>query len=73
VIGGFIDPQRSRVGLGALLIGYYSDGGTRLIYAGKLGTGYTRKGLLDFRETRYDDPAHGHAVWSPMSRDILRE
>jgi bifunctional non-homologous end joining protein LigD len=49
VVGGFTDPQRSRVGLGALLIGYYSDDGQRLIYAGKVGTGYTREVLLDLR------------------------
>ena len=39
VIGGWTDPQRSRVGLGALLVGYYE--GDRLHYAGKVGTGYT--------------------------------
>jgi bifunctional non-homologous end joining protein LigD len=50
VIGGFTDPQRSRVGLGALLVGYYGDDGRRLIYAGKVGTGYTRETLLDLRE-----------------------
>ncbi len=49
VIGGFTDPQRSRVGLGALLVGYYSDDGRRLIYAGKVGTGYTHEDLLDLR------------------------
>src|SRR5262245_31737747 len=32
VIGGFTDPQRSRVGIGALLIGYYD--GDALVYAG---------------------------------------
>jgi DNA ligase D-like protein (predicted ligase) len=48
VIGGFTDPQRSRVGLGALLVGYY-DGG-ELHYAGKVGTGYTRQVLLDLRK-----------------------
>ncbi len=48
VIGGFTDPQRSRVGLGALLVGYYDDGKT-LRYAGKVGTGYTRETLLDLR------------------------
>jgi bifunctional non-homologous end joining protein LigD len=47
VIGGFTDPQRSRVGLGALLVGYYEGG--RLVYAGKVGTGYTREALLDLR------------------------
>ncbi len=49
VIGGYTDPQRSRVGLGALLVGYYSDDGRRLVYAGKVGTGYTRETLLDLR------------------------
>lgn len=49
VIGGFTDPQRSRVGLGALLVGYYGDDGKRLHFAGKVGTGYTRETLLDLR------------------------
>jgi len=48
VIGGFTDPQRSRVGLGALLVGYH-DEDHRLRYAGKVGTGYTREDLLDLR------------------------
>ncbi len=46
-IGGWTDPQRSRVGLGALLVGYYD--GADLRYAGKVGTGYTREVLLDLR------------------------
>jgi bifunctional non-homologous end joining protein LigD len=49
VVGGFTDPQRSSVGFGALLIGYYSDDGQRLIYAGKVGTGYTCEVLLNLR------------------------
>src|ERR1700712_5708634 len=51
-IGGWTDPQRSRVGLGALLVGYYE--GDRLRYAGKVGTGYTREVLLDLRK-RFDE------------------
>jgi bifunctional non-homologous end joining protein LigD len=47
VIGGFTDPAGSRVGLGALLVGYYDDG--ELVYAGKVGTGYSRSTLLDLR------------------------
>jgi bifunctional non-homologous end joining protein LigD len=39
VIGGFTDPRGSREGFGALLIGYY-DGDGRLVYAGKVGTGF---------------------------------
>ncbi len=38
VIGGYTDPQGSRVGFGSLLLGYYERG--RLHYAGKVGTGF---------------------------------
>jgi bifunctional non-homologous end joining protein LigD len=38
VIGGYTDPKGSRVGFGALLVGYYGDDSLR--YAGKVGTGY---------------------------------
>ncbi|MEP7022702.1 MAG: non-homologous end-joining DNA ligase [Actinomycetota bacterium] len=40
VIGGFTDPQGTRIRFGALLLGYY-DGDGRLVYAGKVGTGFT--------------------------------
>ncbi|HEY6416197.1 MAG TPA: non-homologous end-joining DNA ligase [Acidimicrobiales bacterium] len=49
VIGGFTDPQRSRVGFGALLVGYYEDGD--LQYAGKVGTGYDTATLVSLRQT----------------------
>lgn len=39
VIGGYTDPQGSRTGFGALLIGYYDRSG-RLVGAGKVGTGF---------------------------------
>jgi bifunctional non-homologous end joining protein LigD len=48
VIGGFTEPQRSRVGLGALLVGYYE--GRALRYAGKVGTGFDTQTLRDLRE-----------------------
>ena len=38
VVGGFTDPQGARVGLGALLVGYYD--GDDFVFAGKLGTGF---------------------------------
>ena len=38
VVGGFTDPQGSRTGFGALLLGYYAEGELR--YAGKVGTGF---------------------------------
>jgi bifunctional non-homologous end joining protein LigD len=47
VVGGFTDPERSRVGFGALLVGYYDR--DRLAYAGKVGTGYSHATLVDLR------------------------
>jgi bifunctional non-homologous end joining protein LigD len=44
VIGGFTDPRGTRTGFGALLLGYY-DPGHELAYAGKVGTGFTRRTL----------------------------
>jgi DNA ligase D-like protein (predicted ligase) len=45
VVGGFTEPRGSRVGFGALLIGYYD--GADLVYAGKLGTGFDTALLRD--------------------------
>jgi bifunctional non-homologous end joining protein LigD len=47
VIGGFTDPQRARVGLGALLVGYYE--GDDLVFAGKVGTGLDTRLLNELR------------------------
>jgi bifunctional non-homologous end joining protein LigD len=47
VVGGFTDPQGSRVGLGALLVGYFD--GDDLAFAGKIGTGFDTKLLLELR------------------------
>jgi bifunctional non-homologous end joining protein LigD len=49
VIGGFTDPEGSRAGLGALLLGYYDNGA--LVCCGKVGTGFTQKGARDLRAT----------------------
>jgi bifunctional non-homologous end joining protein LigD len=48
VIGGFTDPHGSRIGFGALLVGYYED--EALKYAGKVGTGYDDELLRDLRK-----------------------
>jgi bifunctional non-homologous end joining protein LigD len=48
VVGGFTDPQGARVGLGALLVGYYE--GSDFVFAGKIGTGFDTKLLLDLRK-----------------------
>jgi bifunctional non-homologous end joining protein LigD len=47
VVGGFTDPQGGRVGLGALLVGFFE--GDEFVFAGKVGTGFNTKLLLDLR------------------------
>lgn len=48
VIGGFTDPQGSRIGFGALLVGYFEGGDFR--YAGKVGTGFDSRLLRALHE-----------------------
>ncbi len=43
VIGGYTEPQGARSGFGALLLGVYAEG--KLLYAGKVGTGFNAKML----------------------------
>ncbi|HEY2640029.1 MAG TPA: non-homologous end-joining DNA ligase [Streptosporangiaceae bacterium] len=57
VIGGYTDPQGSRQGLGALLLGYYDADGM-LTYAGKVGTGFTESVLRQL-----------HSALSALERD----
>jgi bifunctional non-homologous end joining protein LigD len=45
VIGGFTDPEGSRHGFGALLLGVYEPDG-RLAYSGKVGTGFSDASLV---------------------------
>ena len=47
VIGGFTDPTGTREGIGALVIGHYE--GTRLVCAGRVGTGFTTDVARDLR------------------------
>ncbi|HEV7505603.1 MAG TPA: DNA ligase D [Thermoanaerobaculia bacterium] len=47
VIVGFTDPEGSRAGFGALLLAVHE--GKDLVYAGKVGTGYSGRTLLDLR------------------------
>jgi bifunctional non-homologous end joining protein LigD len=65
VIGGYTAPQGSRIGFGALLLGYYQD--NDLQYAGKVGTGFndnTLKRLSDRLADLVQDA-------SPFSEDDL--
>jgi bifunctional non-homologous end joining protein LigD len=48
VVGGFTDPQGSRSGFGALLLGVYEPDG-KLRYSGKVGTGFNDKVLASLR------------------------
>jgi len=70
VVGGFTDPQGGRVGLGALLVGYFE--GRELVFAGKVGTGFDIALLLDLR-ARLDTleiakPPFARAVGLPRIR-----
>ncbi|GGZ02591.1 non-homologous end-joining DNA ligase [Streptomyces poonensis] len=70
VIGGFTEPAGSRVGFGALLLGYYDVGAGALHYAGKVGTGFDHRTLVIMR--RYLEELRVTA--SPFAdRDRIRE
>src|SRR5262245_28294269 len=62
VIGGFTDPEGARAGLGALMIGYYDR--DRLVFSGKVGTGFTHKGALELR-SRLDRLAQRSSPFTP--------
>jgi bifunctional non-homologous end joining protein LigD len=54
VVGGFTDPQGTRVGLGALLVGYFAAGPASgdpddFCFAGRIGTGFDTALLLQLR------------------------
>jgi len=65
---GSPSPQRSRIGLGALLLGYYDRGGD-LVYAGKVGTGFDTRTLRSLHQTlaglERDRPAFGRGRLPP--------
>jgi bifunctional non-homologous end joining protein LigD len=44
VIGGYTPPQGARKHFGAILVGYYEN--KKLVFAGKVGTGFTTKSLV---------------------------
>jgi bifunctional non-homologous end joining protein LigD len=59
VIGGYTPPQGARKYFGAILVGYYDN--KKLVFAGKVGTGFTAKSLSMLhkkfqREARDDCP-----------------
>ena len=59
VIGGYTPPQGARKHFGAILVGYYDK--NKLVFAGKVGTGFSAKSLSVFhkkfqKEARDDCP-----------------
>src|SRR5450432_386848 len=68
VIGGFTNPQGSRSGFGALLMGVYEADGS-LHYSGRVGTGFDDAALASLRRvldklvqksSSFADPPRGH-------------
>ena len=66
IIGGYSEPEGSRTGFGALVVGYYDN--KRLIYAGRVGTGfssatlkslYARLRANELARTSFDVPPTG--------------
>ena len=49
IVVGFTEPEGARVGFGALLLAYYTPQG-QLVFAGKVGTGYSDRFLTEFRK-----------------------
>lgn len=49
VIGGYTQPDNFRIGIGALLVGYFDDDNV-FQYAGKVGTGFTGEMLAHLRK-----------------------
>ena len=46
VVGGFTEPRRSRLGLGAVVLGYFDEAGA-LCYVGHMGGGFNQASLRD--------------------------
>ena len=68
VVGGYTDPEGTRVGFGALLLGVYEPDG-KLRYSGKVGTGFNDETLktlykrlrpLETREPPFVNPPRGY-------------
>ncbi|HEY0338932.1 MAG TPA: DNA ligase D, partial [Burkholderiales bacterium] len=68
VIGGYTDPEGSRSGFGALLLGVYEPDG-KLRYSGKVGTGFNeatlrdlhkRLQVLEIKQPAFSNPPRGY-------------
>ena len=65
VIGGFTEPRGTRNGFGALLLGYWQQG--ELVYAGKVGTGFTDATLRQLRRALLEIERPSSPFASPVT------
>lgn len=70
VIGGFTLPSKGGHGIGALLLGYYR--GSKLIYAGRAGTGFTEKTHRSLR-TQLDKLKQKDSPFAEIPREAKRD
>jgi bifunctional non-homologous end joining protein LigD len=72
VVGGYTDPAGSRGYFGALLLGVHEAG--RLVYAGKVGTGFTQQSLkqlaAQMKPLERATPAFDEAPRGPNARGV---
>ena len=70
IIIGYTKPKGQRYGFGALLVGYYKN--KKLMYAGKVGTGFKEKTLVSLKKkmdqhvsvtSPSDEHVNGHITW----------
>jgi bifunctional non-homologous end joining protein LigD len=66
VVGGWTEPDGGRSHFGALLVGYFD--GARLVYAGKVGTGFTNASLAAVRASIDRVPATTSPFEPPPKR-----
>ncbi|HEX2223574.1 MAG TPA: DNA ligase D [Thermoanaerobaculia bacterium] len=70
VVAGFTDPEGSRTGFGALLLGVYE--GKDLVYAGKVGTGFNEKLLTSLRR-QLGKLERSESPFATTPRELARE
>jgi DNA ligase D-like protein (predicted ligase) len=70
VIVGYTEPAGQRVGIGALLVGFYED--RKLLFAGKVGTGFDTQTLKDLEKklSSIERPAAECAVVSVRKKGV---
>jgi bifunctional non-homologous end joining protein LigD len=73
VIGGFTKPTGSRVGFGALMLGYYDKG--KLVYAGRVGTGFDTASLRqihrELKKLKNTESPFDSSLTSAQSRGVI--